>query len=629
MVDAETPAERRLRDPSSTGEVVVLDDLDEDARVIRAQFLRAVVVAAGRRDPRGLRVQGARVDGPLDLAFVTCGWPLSFAATVFEREITIEHARLPGFELKRCEFPGLRGREAVVASDVVLDGSTVSGRVSLDGAVITGRLSCVGTTIINRGGRALVLDGAQIAAVFLTDEFRTIGEVRAQDSSIRTVLNCGGATLENPGGDALSLDRAEISGSVFLTPGFHAKGAVRALDLSMRGVLDCAGATLENPGGDALSLDRAEISGGVLLTPDFRAKGTVRALDATIKGQLDCAGAVLEKRDGVALYLDRTEIGDILLEAFQATGEVRARTATIKKQLVCAGATLTNPDGDALLLAEAVVGGGVLLTEGFRSQGAVRAPRLEAGGDFVCSEAKLANEGDLALNLRDARLTGLIFQASTVWGGIDLYRARVVTLADDLKPGSLGSWSGAAPMILDGFSYARFGDHATWTSSPRHRWLEQTSEFQPAPWTQLIQVYRAHGFDEDAVRTGIAMQNDRLRRARLRRHQKIGRWVLRVTIAHGYRPSLAIAWAVGVVGAFTAVVWQTEPGHFTPATDVTGSPEPVVYAADKFLPIVDFGQASRWTANGWVSWVEWTVVLLGWILSTIVVAGFTRIVRTT
>jgi hypothetical protein len=144
-----------------------------------------------------------------------------------------------------------------------------------------------------------------------------------------------------------------------------------------------------------------------------------------------------------------------------------------------------------------------------------------------------------------------------------------------------------------------------------------------------MQVYRAHGFDEDALRTAIEMQNDRLRRAKLRRHRKVGRWVLRVTIGHGYRPSRAILWAAGVIGAFAIVVSEAGPGHFTPAKGVTGSPQPVVYAADKFLPIIDFGQASRWTANGWVSWIEWTVILLGWILSTIVVAGFTRIVRTT
>jgi hypothetical protein len=55
--------------------------------------------------------------------------------------------------------------------------------------------------------------------------------------------------------------------------------------------------------------------------------------------------------------------------------------------------------------------------------------------------------------------------------------------------------------------------------------------------------------------------------------------------------------------------------------------QPVAYAADTFLPIVDLGQQVDFTPTGWVRWVDWSVILLGWALTTIFVAGFTRIVR--
>ena len=56
------------------------------------------------------------------------------------------------------------------------------------------------------------------------------------------------------------------------------------------------------------------------------------------------------------------------------------------------------------------------------------------------------------------------------------------------------------------------------------------------------------------------------------------------------------------------------------------SPPPVAYAADTFLPIVNLGQADEWQPTGWVRWIAWSVIL-GWALTTLFVAGFTRIVR--
>ena len=55
--------------------------------------------------------------------------------------------------------------------------------------------------------------------------------------------------------------------------------------------------------------------------------------------------------------------------------------------------------------------------------------------------------------------------------------------------------------------------------------------------------------------------------------------------------------------------------------------QPVAYATDTFLPIINLYQADDWTATGWVRWVDWSVILLGWALTTLFVAGFTRIAR--
>ena len=155
----------------------------------------------------------------------------------------------------------------------------------------------------------------------------------------------------------------------------------------------------------------------------------------------------------------------------------------------------------------------------------------------------------------------------------------------------------------------------------------QARGFQQGAWQQLIEVYRAQGRDDDATRAAIAMHNDRVKRAGLPWYRGWGRQVLRVVIGHGYRPWLAGVWAAAIITVFALVVWQWSGMFVAETEDLAGSPQPVAYAADTFLPIVDLGEAKDWKPTGWVRWVEWSVILFGWALTTIFVAGFTRIVR--
>src|SRR5438876_305143 len=130
-MDAETPAEQRLFDHGLSGEVVTLEDLDDDERAVRAEFIRDLVLHAEEGDPRGLRMQGARIQGSLDLAFITCRWPLSFSDTTFDEVVVIESAHIPGLELRNSMLPGFSGRGARIDHDLLFNGSTVSGRTSL------------------------------------------------------------------------------------------------------------------------------------------------------------------------------------------------------------------------------------------------------------------------------------------------------------------------------------------------------------------------------------------------------------------------------------------------------------------------------------------------------------------
>jgi hypothetical protein len=409
-------------------------------------------------------------------------------------------------------------------------------------------------------------------------------------------------------------------------------GEVRLVNATIGGVLVFSSATFTNESGTALSADGAEVSGGVFLDYGFKASGEVRFSNAKIGGALVCSDATFTNEGGEALSAVGAEIGDatFLDYGFKADGEVRLSNAKLGGPLVCSGATLTNEGGDALSAEGTEIRGSVFFEDGFGARGAVRLINTQITGQLVCVGATFVKSGGVALTARDATVsTALIFRNVDVTGGVDLFRATATTLDDDLGQADhpLGSWRDVQPLILDTFAYARFGPEAKWDAKLRQRWLKQTSGFQQGAWQELIAAYRAQGRDDEVTSTSISMHNVRASRAGLPWYRRVGRRILRVVVGHGYRPWYAGIWATGIVILFALGVWHWSE-MFVPENDgVTGAPQPVAYAADVFLPIIDFGQAGNWAPSDWIRWVEWSVIVLGWSLSTLFVAGFTRIAR--
>src|SRR5207253_10161185 len=96
--------------------------------------------------------------------------------------------------------------------------------------------------------------------------------------------------------------------------------------------------------------------------------------------------------------------------------------------------------------------------------------------------------------------------------------------------------------------------------------------------------------DDEATRASIAMHNDRLARAGLPWYRVAGRGVLWAVVGHGYRPWLAGIWAAAIIGVFALVVWHWAGMYIPARKGVTGHPQPLAYAADTFLPIIELHQ---------------------------------------
>ena len=52
--------------------------------------------------------------------------------------------------------------------------------------------------------------------------------------------------------------------------------------------------------------------------------------------------------------------------------------------------------------------------------------------------------------------------------------------------------------------------------------------------------------------------------------------------------------------------------------------QPVAYALDLILPILDLGQEKAFIPVGVTQWIAWASALTGWLLATAVIAGITR-----
>jgi hypothetical protein len=314
--------------------------------------------------------------------------------------------------------------------------------------------------------------------------------------------------------------------------------------------------------------------------------------------------------------------------------------AKIGGNLECEAATFSNREGEALVVAAAEIGGDVALGFGsargiparLRVMGKVSLDGTTIRGSVVCSGADLVgnseDEGVLSA-IGTVVDRSLVLRASEIRGVADFSGAKVLTLDDDVGQGTkeLGSWE-EAKLVLSGFTYTRFGSAPSlWEVERRSSWLGLTKGYQNEAWQHLITVYRSAGRDEEARKAGIAHESDRLRRAGLPRHRRIGRRLLGWTIGHGYRPARAGLWAAAVIAIFAALVGRFPEMFMAEVGATEEAPQPAIYAIDRFIPIIDFGEAGLWLATGWMRWVDWTVVLLGWILSTLFVAGFTRVVR--
>ena len=646
-----------------------------EERTIRATVLRHLLVAGQWPvERRGVRLRGVRISGHLDLeeAVLRCSLSLEYCYLDADEPIYFNHATASRVTLAWCQLAGLTGR-MLTARELDLSRSTLAGPLRLSAAAIVGQLNCGGAQLTghDQNGNALVADGMTVGGVFLGGGFTAAGAVRLSGAHITSQLNCGGAQLtgHDQDGNALVADGMTV-GDVFLDEGFTAAGAVRLPGAHITSQLNCGGAQLtgHDQDGDALVADGITVGGGgVFLGGGFTAAGAVRLPAAHITSQLNCRGGAQltgHDQDGNALVADGMTVSDVFLgEGFTAAGAVRLPGAHITGQLSCRGAQLTGTDrnGNALAAEGMTVDGDMLLDRGFTAAGTISLNSAHVGGSVGLVPTTLVGVNKVALKATKVQIVGTLRWAprQQVSGSVNLEGATVGELDDDWGgERTNGYWPGDGHLRLDGFSYGRFGGGRQATVEQRLAWIR--SQYQPPPgsdraafatqpYEQLSAVYRQAGQDDQARKVAVARRSDLRKYGKLNPYRRFGNWFLDKTIKYGYQTwragvGLAAVFVIVLVLSFLAQqhhlmvpVGDTDGLHYLPSATKCTSDYPCFYpfgyAINTVIPIINVHQADNWGPYGpppWGrAWIACTYVAtgLGWALATLLVAGYTGLVR--
>ncbi|WP_415942100.1 oxidoreductase [Streptomyces sp. 067-1] len=473
--------------------------------------------------------------------------------------------------------PGRTVRAAVIVALLLGSNAAQPGAVAglrLAGARLTGRLD---------------LAGAQVAHALWLEDCWFEESVDLLGASTRTLVITGSRV---PGLEAYS---AAVEGTLDLrrsvvtrlaSSPFNQVGTALSLsDARVTGGLLLDGAEISAPGGWAVAAGGLVMEGGLTCRGGFVAQGEVRLPGAQLPGGLFMRGARLLSPGptGVALALDNA-VGSTLdfSGGFVANGTVRLRGARVSDNLTFEGAVLNGPrDG--------------------------RGPSLVA---------PLMQAADVDLTL-----------ARPPSGTVDLRGAQVSSLHD-------GEHSWPDVVELDGFVYGSVkvdeaGERREALGrrgSVAHRvaWIRRSPGYSPQPYEQLASWYRKAGHDDDARRVLLARQ--RHRRRTLPRAARVWGHLLDATVGYGYRPWLAGVWLLALTSLGTLAFGTHSP---VPVKQGEGAPfQPLVYTLDLLIPIGGLGQRTAWYwPDGGLQWLAYLLIAFGWVLTTAVVAGVTRVLQ--
>jgi hypothetical protein len=445
--------------------------------------------------------------------------------------------------------------------------------------------------------------------------------MRLQRCELNDVIDLTGAKardidLSGSNLAGLTAPLAEIDGNLDLS-GCECSGPVVLSGAHVTGALDLQEARLRRPGAIAFLGNRLAIDDD-LIALRTSVDGEFRLAGARVGGSVLLTGAALRNEGGYALHAPDMSVGARFLarDGFSAHGEVRLAGLRIEGDLHFRDAILSNPGGDALLAYGIQTGGSVTLSEGFRAEGAVRLSRSRIGGGIFLDRARLENPAGDVIRCRNTQAQTLHLGPGLEASGIaDFRNSQFANIRDE---GAI--WP--RRLRISGLSYGELVPPLS--PALRVAWLRRDVDgYHPRNYETLAAMYRNSGDDSSARR--VLLAREREHRAHLPWYGKAWSWLQEVTVGYGYRPLRAAAWLLAFLAAGTLVFGL----HHPPPLAGVAHPafNPLIYALDLLIPLVDLGQRSAYDPQGPQRWLAYLLIAVGWIFFTTIAAGIARVLR--
>ncbi|HWT90323.1 MAG TPA: hypothetical protein VN179_04340, partial [Solirubrobacterales bacterium] len=150
---------------------------------------------------------------------------------------------------------------------------------------------------------------------------------------------------------------------------------------------------------------------------------------------------------------------------------------------------------------------------------------------------------------------------------------------------------------------------------------------RPGVYDQLAELYRRRGREEKAIDVAIAKQ--RRRRSKLSRPSRLWSWILDISVGYGYKSHRALGGLLALVIVGCTFFSFAYPADFRNLEPRRGHSDfsALFFSIDAVLPIVNLGQEKYWSPTGFAATVYRVLVLGGWLLTTILVAALTGLLK--
>jgi hypothetical protein len=469
------------------------------------------------------------------------------------------------------------------------------------------------------------------------------------------------------------LDRAKIYGSIRADADFNSKGTIRAKNVFIGDSILFRGATITLPtNGDkeyrALHLDGSEIKTSLDLSKT-QITGQLRMVDLKVHGQvlLNDSERHFPEQDVIkARHLSTGLNFDCKRAKIQ--GSIEMPDCLIGANLNFRGATISHPGKhiddtpkSALNIRHSHIERDLLCT-GERPQTDTKLP-FTITGSLSMRRAKVERE----VNFTGANFNDPdgILEADDVTTHVFLLlpstepRCRITLRSTtcSIFESNDELWNGTANIDLTDFHYGQLKPPAKAdTIRKRERQFKKIStesSFQPSAYDQLATALRANGDDEQVRLVLFEKQRERYKAAAktakgpTKPFITIWSFWQRILVGYGYRPTYALIWLASLLLLGTVIFqhgydqnplpqqivgdqYHGDSGrhHFIPINEQDHpSWNPFLFTADLLVPIIDFGNKSRWLLPSPYQWIAALFIAMGWILASSVTAGITRLVR--